>query len=333
MGLFQKAVKSKSKLRCAIFGPSGAGKTYTALRIAQGMGGSIGLIDTERSSASKYADKFNFVTVDLENKTIQGYVNMISAASKEGLSTIIIDSLSHGWQELLDEVDKIAKAKFRGNTWSAWSEGTPKQRSLVNAIVSFPGHVIATMRSKTEWTQEEVNGKKRPVRVGLSPEQGKGIEYEFDLLMEMSTDHIANVIKDRTGKFQDRLIEKPDEKFGQELIGWLMEGEDVKPKKIANKPVPSVRETNVALKKGVRYGEPVDTELEPPPQYFEIPASDKDTKVRFLKDFLGLQGVYVENRTLVTVRTGTNGMKTILTKDPIDPPEEAMTNNLDDLPF
>jgi hypothetical protein len=81
------------------------------------------------------------------------------------------------------------------------------------------------MRSKTEWqTEQGNNGKSRPVRVGLAPEQGKGIEYEFDLLLEISTEHIANVIKDRTGKFQDKLIEKPGKEFGAQLVAWLSEG-------------------------------------------------------------------------------------------------------------
>jgi hypothetical protein len=61
------------------------------------------------------------------------------------------------------------------------------------------------------------------------PEQGKGIEYEFDMLMEVSTEHIVNVIKDRTGKFQDKLIEKPGPKFGKEIASWLNEGAEPEP--------------------------------------------------------------------------------------------------------
>jgi hypothetical protein len=81
------------------------------------------------------------------------------------------------------------------------------------------------MRSKTEWTTVDSNGKKTPQRVGLAPEQGKGIEYEFDLLVEISVEHIGQVIKDRTGKFQDKLIDKPGEQFGQQLAAWLADGE------------------------------------------------------------------------------------------------------------
>jgi hypothetical protein len=222
---FQKATKSQAKLRAALFGPSGAGKTYSCLRIATGLGGPIAVIDTERGSASKYADRFEFDVLDLQDKSIEGYTAAIKAAAAGGYPVLVIDSLSHGWQELLAEVDRLAKAKYRGNTWSAWSDGTPKQRRLVDAILSYPGHVLATIRSRTEWTEEkDSNGKMRPVRVGMAPEQGKGIEYEFDVLVELNVDHIANIIKDRSGRFQDKTIEKPGEEFGQELAAWLDQG-------------------------------------------------------------------------------------------------------------
>jgi hypothetical protein len=227
MSRFQRATKAKSKLRCAVFGPSGAGKTYSALRIATGLGQPIALIDTERGSASKYSDRFAFDVLELDkDKTIDAYVEAINDAAAARYPVLVIDSLSHGWQELLTEIDHIAATQFKGNTWSAWSKGTPKQRKMIDAILGYPGHVIATIRSKTEWTQEkdERTGKTKPVRVGFAPEQGKGIEYEFDLLLEISVEHVASVIKDRTGKFQDKFIEKPGEDFGRELAAWLDSG-------------------------------------------------------------------------------------------------------------
>jgi hypothetical protein len=250
---FKKATKAAANLHAAIFGPSGAGKTYTSLRVAIGLAGGspIAVIDTERGSASKYADRFSFDVLELEDQTIDGYVAAIKEAAKAGYKVLVIDSLSHGWQTLLEEVEKLAKAKYRGNTWSAWSEGTPHQRRLVQAILNYPGHVIATMRSKTEWTTVDNNGKKTPQRVGLAPEQGKGVEYEFDLLVEISTEHIANVIKDRTGKFQDKLIDRPGEDFGQQLAAWLSDG---LPSPVVSGQTPA---TTVAATDGTGGGMPV----------------------------------------------------------------------------
>jgi len=237
---FTKANKTKSKLRCAIFGPSGAGKTFSSLAIAKGMGGRVALIDTERQSASKYADRFDFDTLDLPRNDIDTYIMAIGAAARDGYDVLIIDSLSHGWSELLMEIDKLTATKYRGNSWSAWSEGTPKQKRMVEAILSFDGHIIATMRSKTEWTTtQNSKGKTTPQRVGLTPEQGKGIEYEFDLLLELNVDHMATVLKDRTGKYQDKVIEKPGESFGAELVAWLNEGAEPEDAPSAPRPEPS----------------------------------------------------------------------------------------------
>lgn len=219
---FTKAVKSKCKARVALFGPSGSGKTFTALRVAKGMGGTIAVIDTEFGSASKYADRFEFDTLALEQATIESLCAAIDAA--KSYSVLIIDSMSHAWQELIQEVETLAKQKYKGNTFSAWSEGTPKQKRLIRALLSFPGHVIATMRVKTEWVEQEDRGRKKYVRQGLNPEQGKGIEYEFDLLLSLTVDHVGTVEKDRTGKYQDQIIDKPGEDFGKSLAEWLSEG-------------------------------------------------------------------------------------------------------------
>lgn len=218
--MFKKASKKGSKLRLALFGVSGSGKTFSALRIASGLGQKIAVIDTERGSASKYADRFSFDVAECEKPTINNLKMIINQA--KGYDVLIIDSLSHAWMELLQEVEQIAKARYGGNTWSAWSEGTPKQQGFIDSILNFPGHIIATMRVETNWTtMTNEKGKIVPVRIGEAPKQGKGMEYEFDMLIQLSQDHIAQVLKDRTGKYQDELIEKPGEEFGKELALWL----------------------------------------------------------------------------------------------------------------
>jgi hypothetical protein len=200
----------------------------SALRIAKGIAdridGRIAVIDTEARSASKYADRISFDVDDLGKKNIENYIQSMEYAVQAGYQVLVIDSLSHAWQELLEEVDRIAKASASKNSWAAWSEGTPKQKKLINTILNFPGHIIVTMRSKIEWELVEEKGKKTPKKQGLAPEQGKGIEYEFDMLVEINQDHFATITKDRTGKFQDAIIEKPDDKFGSELYDWLNAG-------------------------------------------------------------------------------------------------------------
>jgi hypothetical protein len=231
---FEKAERARLYLRCALFGPSGSGKTMTALRMAKGIAGKMGtpvaVIDTEARSASKYADRFAFDVDNLSQKTIDHYTALMNEAAKAGYKVLVIDSLSHAWRELTDEVDRLTQASASKNSVLSWGKVNHKQKRLVEAILNYPGHLIATMRSKTDWViGEGKNGKTAPEKLGLAPEQGKGIEYEFDLLVEMSQSHQAVITKDRTGKFQDEVIDKPGEDFGVALYDWLTSGVAVKP--------------------------------------------------------------------------------------------------------
>jgi hypothetical protein len=243
---FAKAERTRLYLRCALFGPSGSGKTMTALRIAKGiackMGVPVAVIDTEAKSASKYADRYSFVVDNLEGKTIDHYLASMKAAGEAGYQVLVIDSLSHAWRELTEEVDRIAQSSASKNTFSPWAKVNPKQKRFIDAILNYPGHIIATMRSKTEWViGEGKNGKTAPEKLGLAPEQGKGIEYEFDLLVELNQRHEGIVTKDRTGKFQDETIDKPGEEFGVSLYDWLNGGNAAAPATPAREKPPSVK--------------------------------------------------------------------------------------------
>lgn len=222
--VIQKATKEGTKARIAISGVSGSGKTYSSLQIATGLAGKKGkicFIDSENKSARKYADRFNFDVIDLPKKNILTYGEAIDVAADAGYDVLIIDSMSHAWDELVEEVNRLStSSKFRGNTWAAWSYGTPKQRAFIQHILDFPGHVICCFRVKTEWVVDEV-ARNRPVKVGLAPISGKGIEFEFDINLEIDSQHNAMVSKDRTGRWQDQMIEKPDAAFGWAIAEWL----------------------------------------------------------------------------------------------------------------
>jgi len=227
--MFEKAERTHLYLRCALFGPSGSGKTMSGLRMAKGiaekMGVPFAVIDTESGSASKYADRFQFDVDNLDKKTVDHYIASMEEAKKAGYKVLFIDSLSHGWRELTEEVDRITQSSTSRNSVLSWAKVSPKQKRFINAILNYPGHIIVTMRSKTEWVIGiGKDGKTEPQKLGLAPEQGKGIEYEFDLLVEMDQNHNAKITKDRTGKFQDETIEKPGEDFGVALYDWLASG-------------------------------------------------------------------------------------------------------------
>jgi len=85
--VFKRATKEQAKLRMGIIGPAGSGKTYTALLTARNLvpDGKIAVLDTERGSASKYADIFEFDVCELESFHPENYIKTIQAAEEAGL--------------------------------------------------------------------------------------------------------------------------------------------------------------------------------------------------------------------------------------------------------
>lgn len=247
--MFQKATRKQAKLRLALSGPSGSGKTTGALLIATGLGGKIAVLDTERGSASLYSDQFDFDVVELTPPyTPERYIEVINAAEKAGYDILIIDSMTHEWNGqggCIELNEQIAKARFKGNSWSAWNEVTPRHRRFVDTILASPLHIICTMRSKTETIQTENNGRKVVQKVGMKAEQRDGMDYEFTTVLDLNVDgNIANASKDRTRLFRDPCVITVE--TGRKLKDWLSSGEAVKvePAPIApasfTAPIPAV---------------------------------------------------------------------------------------------
>lgn len=202
----RKAQKSKSKLRIGLSGTSGSGKTYSALLLASGLApwNKICIIDTENGSADLYDSlgEFNVMTLGAPY-TPERYIEAIKVAENAGIEVIIIDSITHEWDGkggLLESNDQIAQAKFKGNTWAAWSQSTPRHQKFIEAIISSKCHLITTARSKQETVQ--IDGKIK--KVGTKEIQREGFEYELTLNFNIDRDsHLASASKDRTGMFID----------------------------------------------------------------------------------------------------------------------------------
>lgn len=225
---FQKAVKRDAKLRMSISGPSGSGKTWTALTLATRFAGneSFAVLDTERGSASKYADDFSFDVMELDNFDPRNYVKAIHEAEEAGYTVLVIDSLTHAWNGtggLLDIVDGIARRKYGNNTFAAWKDATPIQNELIDAITGTKLHIIITMRSKQEYAQEknEKTGRTEIKKLGMAPIQRDGFEYELDIAVDMDIDNTMIVQKSRCSKLAGQVIPKPDGKVADTLKEWL----------------------------------------------------------------------------------------------------------------
>ena len=223
---FQPAQRKRAKLRLGIAGTSGSGKTYSALAIASGITSwsKIAVIDTENGSAELYAHLGQYSVLTLTAPyDPDKYIAAIHLAEQSGFDVIIVDSLSHAWNGeggILDQQGKAADSKYKGNSWAAWREFTPKHNALVETMLKSPCHIIATIRSKTEYAQVVENGKTVVRKLGMAPVQRDGMEYEFTVFLEISSEHIATASKDRTTLFDGQYF-KPDRSTGQKLLSWL----------------------------------------------------------------------------------------------------------------
>ncbi|QDK02820.1 AAA-ATPase [Gordonia phage Squiddly] len=228
---FKPATREASYARIALTGPSGSGKTYTALALAHGLAiNKVAVVDTERGSASKYVglNGWRFDTVQPDSFSPKSLVDILAAASAGNYNAIVIDSLSHYWMGVDGMLEQADRHAVRGNTFAGWKEVRPDERRMIDALVSYPGHVIVTMRSKTEYVIEDNDrGKKTPRKVGMKPEQREGIEYEFDLVGDLDYDNTLTVSKSRIHTLAKAIVPLPGEELAAQISDWLSEGEKV----------------------------------------------------------------------------------------------------------
>lgn len=224
---FAPATRSEAKARVAIIGPTGAGKTWTALEWATVLaaGGKIAVIDTENGSASLYSDQYRFDTAYWSPPYSALKLAAAIGDAATAYDVVVIDSLTHFWQGtggVLDVVDRAAE-KARGNTYAGWKEGTPVWRALLDALVFAPCHIIVTMRSKMDYVQSKnSDGKTTIEKVGMAPVARNDVEYEFTVVGDMDQTHRMTITKSRCADLADQSAQAhQSEKLAVLLRDWL----------------------------------------------------------------------------------------------------------------
>lgn len=249
----ERAQRKDVKIKLAITGPSGAGKTMSSILLAHGLcpEGKILVIDSENKSSNLYADHpltknkhFDVLSIDAPY-TIQKYIQALEMGVNEKYDVIILDSISHAWAGEGGLLDKKSAIDSRGgNSYTNWATVTKEQEMFKSKLLHASAHVIATMRSKQDYVMEaNEKGKSAPKKVGLAPIQRDGMEYEFTTVFDVGMDHQFTVSKDRTGLFDGR-IERITENTGKEIRCWLDGASKEEPKVIheqkAVAPIPGV---------------------------------------------------------------------------------------------
>lgn len=248
---FHKAVKSGAKARVAFVGVAGSGKSYTALILARelaGIEGKICAIDTEHGSLSKYADQFAFDVDEPSSYSTDDLLDQLTYAEQNGYAVFLTDSLSHYWMgkdgalEFVDSAARRSKDKMEG-----WKNFRPHERKMVDRFLASPCHIIVTMRTKTDYEEIIVDGKKKRVKVGLAPVQRDGLEYEFDFVCSMDDENNLLIDKTRCSVYSEqrlRTCARPGAEYFKPFIEWL-DGPAAVPKSVetTKAPEPAPAET------------------------------------------------------------------------------------------
>lgn len=247
--MFKKATKSQARLRIALIGPAGSGKTFSALNIAKHLGFKTAVLDSERGSASLYSDMFDFDVAEMQDEfSPQAYINVMRQAERGGYDCLIIDSLSHAWMGkggVLEMVDEASR-RNKGNKFGGWRDASPEHNKLVDAILQSPLHIIATMRSKVEYIVENVNGKNVPRKVGMQPVQREGLDFEFTVVGDMDDQNNLTITKTRIYKLGLKTYHKPGEEFAGVIRDWLTDAPETASPQPTIQPPPPAQPTHPA---------------------------------------------------------------------------------------
>jgi hypothetical protein len=230
----QKAKRNKAKIKMALQGPSGSGKTFSSLQVAYGLcadWSKVAVIDTENGSANLYAHigEYNILELSVPHSP-ERYIQAIETCEKAGMEVIILDSVTHEWEYLLDY-----HASLQGNSFTNWSKVTPRHNSFVQKILSSPCHIICSVRTKTDYVMNEKKDKLVPEKVGLKSVQRDGLDYEMTLVFDLDIKNNALASKDRTGLFYGKPEQTLSVQDGKKIADWCNSGSTVSAEEVNTK--------------------------------------------------------------------------------------------------
>lgn len=215
-------------------GPSGSGKTYSSLLLASGLcneWSKIAVIDTENHSAELYSHLGPYKVLSLSAPySPERYISAMQMCEQAEMEVIILDSVTHEWENLLDTHSSMA-----GNSFTNWGKITPRHNAFVQAILNSPCHTISTIRTKQDYVLNEKNGRMVPEKVGLKSVQRDGLEYEFTLAFDLNVKNHATASKDRTGLFFGNPEFKITVETGRVISEWCNSGSSVSPDEISDR--------------------------------------------------------------------------------------------------
>src|SRR5579883_1261237 len=233
---FQKAVREGAPVLIALYGESGSGKTYSALKLARGLVGPQGricVIDTERKRARVYAN----IGAPWDHAELtppfspERYIEALAEAEAAKYDAVVIDSASHEWDsiggilEIADENPRLV-----GKGLVQWAKPKARHKKWVQALVRAGCHVILCLRAKEKMAQKkDEKGQDIIVSTGFVPIQDKRFIYEVTCQLFLPTNPdkrgvpiVEKAPEDLLGAFPAG--EQISEKTGERIRQWLRGG-------------------------------------------------------------------------------------------------------------
>ncbi len=232
--MFTKAKPEQAALKLGVYGPTGSGKTFTGLLIAEGLakryGGRIAFIDTERGTdfyaqavpdRTSHPEAFDFDCV--YTRAVSEILKELRTLKYPEHCVICIDSVTHLWESC---IAAYRGPKTRAGTipMHAWGNIKKPYKELMHFLLNCRQHVIFMGRQTSEWG-EDAEGE--TVQTGVKMRAEGETPYEPHILVRMEPVKprtadgkktlknevaipTAFIEKDRTGILAGKLIEWPN---------------------------------------------------------------------------------------------------------------------------
>lgn len=213
-------------LKLGLYGEAGSGKTHTSSRIAIGLHKHIkdekpiSFIDTETGS-DFVLPMFKKAKVELLVAKTRAFADLLTVVdeAEKSCSILIVDSITHFWNELLDSYQK--KHDISRITLRHWIPLKQMWREFTTRFINSKLHIIMAGRSAYIWDDvEDEEGVKELKKTGTKMRAETEMGYEPSLLVEMETVrtsartganwiHRVWVIKDRFDVIDGECFDNP----------------------------------------------------------------------------------------------------------------------------
>lgn len=240
----KRATRQGVKPLVGLFGPSGGGKTFSALMLARGLVGPAGKIvgiDTENGRMSLFADCIpgGFDVIDLGEPFGPDRYEAAIVEAEKTADCIVVDSLTHGWDGpggILDaheqELDRMAGPDLRKREAckiTAWIKPKRAQKQFVQRLLRLKCALICCLRAQEKTHIERNQGGKTEVFTDKFTSPIYDPRFIFELLVNgevYARDGVGGYVHwtKVTHPAVRALLPKDDEqvsvKFGERLAGW-----------------------------------------------------------------------------------------------------------------